>query len=133
VAASPQPPEEPGQPVQQEEKKVATGEDVKVQLGSLQIAVDPQTGDLRPLTKQEANRLANEMRKRFPSRVIGEPKVRPDGSLSAVVMPNILRLSVANIGSDGKVQIECAGSTEDAIEHLTHLAQDATPAKPAVK
>jgi hypothetical protein len=130
VAASPQTPEEPAQ---KEEKKVAPAEDVKVQLGSLQVAVDPQTGDLRPLTKQEAARLANEMRRRFPPRAIGEPKVRPDGSLSAVVMPNVLRFSVANIGSDGKAQIDCAGGTEDAIEHLTHLAEEEAPAKPAVK
>ena len=76
---------------------------------------------------------SEEMRKRFKPREIGEPTVRPDGSLSAIVVPNVFRFSVARIDGDGKVRLDCAESTEDAIEHLTHSAEKPLPQKRDVK
>ena len=132
VSASPQ------APGNEEEQKsaaaeVAPTEDVKLQLGALQVAIDSETGELRPLTRQEAAHLANEMRKRFKPREIGEPTLRPDGSLSAIVVPNVFRFSVARIDGDGKVRLDCAESTEDAVEHLTHSAEKPVPQKRDVK
>jgi len=98
-----------------------------VHLGSLRVAVDPETGELRPLTKQEAARLANEMRKLFKPRDIGEPTLRPDGAMSAIVAPNVLRFEVATVQDDGTVSLDCTDGTEDAIEHLTHLAVAPVP------
>lgn len=101
--------------------RLASDEPV-VDLGGLRVAIDPETGDLRPLTKQEAARLAREMRRRFAPRDIGEPTLRPDGAMSAVVVPNVLRFSVAKIQDDGTVALDCTEGNEDAIEHLTHSA-----------
>jgi hypothetical protein len=34
-------------------------------------------------------------------------------------MPNVLRLSVARVGAEGKVAVECADSVEQAIDFMT--------------
>jgi hypothetical protein len=98
-----------------------------VHLGGLRIAVDPKTGELRPLTKQEAAKLATEMRRRFKPRDIGAPARHPDGSMSAIVAPNVLRFSTARIAEDGSVKVDCAESKDEAIELLTSPAEK-TPA-----
>lgn len=90
-----------------------------VTLGGIQVAVDPQTGELRPLSNAEAQQLAKEMRRRFPPRSVTAPRVAPDGTLSSVVMPNVLRLSVARVGADGKVAVECADGVEKAVDFMT--------------
>lgn len=98
-------------------------EETTVRLGALEVAVDPETGDIRPLTNREAAQLAREMRRRFRHRDIGEPTLRSDGAMSLVVVPNVLSYSTARVQPDGSVALDCAGSTEDAIEHLTHLVE----------
>jgi hypothetical protein len=90
-----------------------------VTLGGIQVAVDPQTGELRPLTNAEAQQLAKEMRRRFPPRSVSAPTVAADGTLSSVVMPNVLRLSVARVGAEGKVAVECADGVEQAIDFMS--------------
>lgn len=95
----------------------------------MQIAIDPETGDLQPLTKAQAKQLAKEMRKMFPSRAEVATE-HPDGSVSAVVMPNVLRLSVARIEDDGKVSVDCAEGVDNAIDFVTgETAPSAVPQK----
>jgi hypothetical protein len=133
VSASPEAPQGKEEKQKPAAVEAAPPQDVKLQLGALQVAIDSETGELRPLTRQEAAHLANEMRKRFKPREIGEPTLRPDGSLSAIVVPNVFRFSVARIDGDGEVRLDCAESTEDAIEHLTHTAENPVPQKRDVK
>jgi hypothetical protein len=54
-----------------------------VTIGAMRVAVDPKTGDLRPLTPAEARKLADEMRRLFKPRELTAPTQRPDGALSA--------------------------------------------------
>jgi hypothetical protein len=103
-----------------------------VTIGGLRIAVDPKTGDLRPLTPAESKKLADAMRKKFKPRDLTAPTVRADGSLTAVVAPNVLRFSVARIGPDGRVSTICADGTKEAIESLI-AATAKKPAQPEEK
>ena len=115
-----------------ERKPAGQGGDEKkeVALGDLRIAVDPKTGELRPLTPGEAKKLQDAMRKRFPAREV-ELTRRPDGALSSVVAPNLLTFSVARIGEDGKVTRTCAGTPEEALEVQQSAAR--RPARPEEK
>jgi len=97
---------------------------IPVTLGGLQVSVDPETGELQPLSKAEARALADQMRRMFPPKTIDEATVRPDGSLAAVVVPNVLRLSVARVRSDGKVSLDCTDDLEGAIQFMTQPAVD---------
>lgn len=95
----------------------------EVAIGDVRIAVDPKTGELRPVTPAEARKLENEMRKRFPARVL-ELKRGPDGTLSSVVAPNVLSFSVVRVGPDGKLTTSCASGVDESLERL----KAATPA-----
>jgi hypothetical protein len=101
------------------QSRAVAGQDVMVTIGSTQVAVDPKTGDLRPLTRAEAKKLAAAMRKMFKSRRIDEPTLRPDGALSAIAVPNVLQFSVARIESDGTVAVGHADGVEKAITFMT--------------
>jgi hypothetical protein len=92
--------------------------DTLVTIGGMRVAVDPKTGDLRPMTPAEARKLQDQMRKLFPERVVDAPTVRPDGSLSAVVAPNTLRFSVARVGAGGRLEIECTDGPGAALGYL---------------
>jgi len=102
------------------------GRSAHVAVGNLRIAVDPETGELRPLTRAEARALTREMKRLFPDREM-ELRERPDGSLSAVAAPNVVSYSVARVGSDGELMVECAAGRDAALDFLTSEA----PAQPA--
>lgn len=104
-----------------------------VTLGGVRIAIDPKTGDLRPLTPAEAKKLADEMHRLFKPRDLQSPTLRPDGAMSAVVAPNVLRFSVARIRPDGSVTTSCVEGSRKAIEQLTTPAPAAQPAQPEDK
>lgn len=99
-------------------KDVVKADDAVVTIGDLRVAVDPKTGELRPLTPAEAKKLQDEMKKKFPARTLDAPTVRSDGSLSAVVAPNTLRFSVARTDASGRVEAECTESQGEALEFL---------------
>jgi hypothetical protein len=95
-----------------------------VTIGSVAVSVDPRTGEMQPLSKAEAAKLAREMRKLFKPRKL-ERVENADGSLSAVVAPNVLRYSVARVGPDGKVSRTCVEGEKAALEFLS-----GAPSKP---
>jgi hypothetical protein len=107
-------------------KEAAKVDDAVVTIGGLRVAVDPKTGELRPLTPAEAKKLQDEMMKKFPARTLDAPTVRPDGALSAVVAPNTLRFSVARTDGSGRVETECTDTQTGALEFL----KGATASKP---
>lgn len=113
--------------IAEEGQKPAEEESVDVTIGSVSIAVDPETGDLRPLSRAEARELAREMRRLFKSRDL-QLEEAGDGVLSAVAAPNVLSYTVARVGEDGEPVLECAPGREAAIEQLTRAASE--PARP---
>jgi hypothetical protein len=99
--------------------------DSTVTIGDLAVAVDPKTGAIRPLTKAEAAKLALEMRKLFKPRELTRV-AHPDGSLSAVVAPNVLEYALVRIEPDGTVSRTYADSEEEALTFMTGEKSDAS-------
>lgn len=97
-----------------------------VTIGNLTVGVDPKTGELRPLSKAELAKLQNEMNRLFKARKL-ERIEKPDGSLAAVVAPNVLEYSVARIEEDGTLTRSHVDSEQEALDFLTHRAPRATP------
>ena len=89
-----------------------------VTIGGMRVGVDPETGEIQPLSKAEAAKLAREMRKLFKPRKL-ERIENSDGSLSAIVSPNVLRYSVARVEADGTVSQDCVESPDAALELLS--------------
>jgi len=88
-----------------------------VQVGGLNVAVDPETGRIRPLTLAEQRKLAAAMKKQFGVKA-QEPVVHADGMFSAVVGTEFLSYSVARLAADGTVERQCAASVDSAIDFL---------------
>ena len=70
-----------------------------------------------PFRGAEAAKLALEMRKLFKTREL-ERVARPDGSLSAVVAPNVLEYALVRIEPDGTVSRAYADSEEAALKFM---------------
>jgi hypothetical protein len=97
--------------------------DATVSIGNVAVAVDRKTGQLRPLTKAEAAKLALEMQKLFKPREL-KRVAHPDGSLSAVVAPNVLEYAVVRIETDGTVSRTHVGGQEEALKFMTGKEAD---------
>lgn len=101
------------------EAPAAKAEDTVVTFAGLQIAIDPETGRLRPPTEEEAAALAQGMRDLFGSQsfaaasdtVVTEHK---DGMLSAVLGLDTLNFTVLRSNGDGTYSKECVSSPEAA-------------------
>jgi hypothetical protein len=87
-------------------------------MGALNVAVDAETGRLRPVTPAEAKKIAFELRKQFGVKAHA-PVLHADGMLSVVLGTDYLSFSTARIGADGKVVRECAAGADATTEFLT--------------
>ena len=90
-----------------------------VTIGNVTVGVDPKTGELRPLSKAELATLQREMNRLFKARKL-ERIEKPDGSLAAVVAPNVLEYSVVRIEEDGTLNRTHVGNKQEALEFLSH-------------
>lgn len=106
--------------------EVAEAARSNVTIGNVTVGVDPKTGELRPLSKAELARLQNEMNRLFKARKL-ERIEKPDGSLAAVVAPNVLEYSVARIEKDGTLTRTHVDSEQEALDFLAHREPRATP------
>ncbi|HSD54662.1 MAG TPA: hypothetical protein VLC47_10875 [Burkholderiales bacterium] len=128
-AAVAAPPSDDGQSATKEPAADAETRDATVTIGDVAVAVDPKTGAVRPLTKAEAAKLALEMRKLFQPREL-KRVAHPDGSLSAVVAPNVLEYALVRIEPDGTVSRTYADSEEEALKFMAGEKSEAS-AQPA--
>jgi hypothetical protein len=99
--------------------------DSTVEIGNVAVAVDPKTGELRPLTKAEAAKLALEMRKLFKPREL-KRVAHPDGSLSAVVAPNVMEYALVRIEADGTISRTHADSEKEALKFMAGEKSEAS-------
>lgn len=90
-----------------------------VTIGNVTVGVDPKTGELRPLSKAELATLQREMNRLFKARKLERIEM-PDGSLAAVVAPNVLEYSVVRIEKDGTLKRTHVGNEQEALEFLSH-------------
>ena len=99
--------------------------DSTVAIGHLTVAIDPKTGRIRPLTKAEAAKLALEMRKLFKPREL-KRVAHPDGSLSAVVAPNVMEYALVRIEADGTISQTHADSEKEALKFMAGEKSEAS-------
>lgn len=79
------------------------------------IPIDPQTGQVRPLTQQEAERLAAEIKQLVNQSTDGLQSVRhPDGSVSMDLQGRFQNIAVAKLDTDGKLVQSCIDNPESA-------------------
>jgi hypothetical protein len=97
------------------------------------VAVDGQTGQARPLTPEEARRLAEGIKELVNQSSEGLVQVRhADGSVSIDLQGRFQNVAVAKINADGTISQSCVDNTDSAaafFEIDPQLFKDA--AKPA--
>jgi hypothetical protein len=93
--------------------------EANVTIGNITVGVNPKTGALRPLSKTELANLRSEMSRLFKARQL-ERIVKPDGSLAAVVAPNVLDFSVVRIEQDGTLTRKHVAGEQEALDFLTY-------------
>jgi hypothetical protein len=94
----------------------------------MRAAVDPATGRVRPVTAEEAkalNALAAASAKRSAARA---PRsfTTPSGAIGMELDSSHLVYSVATVGEDGKIQMECVTGEDlahDAVHGHTHAGK----------
>lgn len=122
AAASAVPAEEPAEAANPTDEKAY----VDVTFAGMQIAVDPETGEIRPPSEAEARRLSAAMQKMFGKRVHRSmPRVTKSGDMAVVLGFEHFNYSIARVDAEGDVQLDCAAGAHEAHELLM------TPATPA--
>lgn len=80
-----------------------------------EIPLDPQTGQVRPLTQEEAQRLAAEIKRLANQSTDGLQSVRhADGSVSMDLQGRFQNIAVAKLDEDGKLVQSCIDNPESA-------------------
>lgn len=84
-------------------------------VGAQDIQIDTQTGQVRPLSPQEAQKLAEGLAPMVDNSTDGLVQIRhADGSVSMDLQGRFQDVVVARINSDGKVEQSCVNNPEAA-------------------
>ncbi len=84
-------------------------------VGSQDIQVNPQTGEMKPLTQEEAQRLANDLAPMLDTSTDGLTQVRhADGSVSMDLQGRFQNVTVARINADGAIEQSCVDNPRAA-------------------
>lgn len=90
----------------------------------MQIAIDPQTGRLRPTTPAEARKLLEQLRAQSPVAPRQTKATQhADGTLSVVLGEETLQMFLAKVGPDGQLVRACVDSAQAAEQFLLAPAQ----------
>ena len=82
---------------------------------STQIPLNPQTGQVRPLTQEEAQRLGAELKQLVNQSTDGLQSVRhADGSVTMDLQGRFQNIAVAKLDEDGKLVQSCIDNPESA-------------------
>ena len=86
-----------------------------VKVAGQDVQVDPQTGQIKPLSPEEAKHLADGLKPMFNRSTEGLKQVRhADGSLSMDLQGRFQDVAVAKINADGTVERSCVDNPEAA-------------------
>jgi hypothetical protein len=82
----------------------------------MRVAVDPATGRMRPMTANEAKALDALDKANAKRPAAGAPRAftTASGAIGMELDPSHMVYSVATVGADGKVQMECVTGEEHA-------------------
>ena len=84
-------------------------------VGNQDILINPQTGEIKPLTQEEAQRLANDLAPMLDNATDGLTQVRhADGSVSMDLQGRFQNVTVARLNSDGTVDQSCVDNPRAA-------------------
>lgn len=84
-------------------------------IGSQDIQMNTQTGDIKPLTQEEAQRLANELAPMLDTSTDGLTQVRhADGSVSMDLQGRFQNVTVARVTADGAIEQACVDNPRAA-------------------
>lgn len=98
-----------------ETNKVAAPLFVTRRVGSQDIQVNPQTGEMKPLTQDEAQRLANDLAPMLDTSTDGLTQVRhADASVSMDLQGRFQNVTVARINADGAIEQSCVDNPRAA-------------------
>jgi hypothetical protein len=114
---------------------------ITVKVAGRDVQVDPQTGQIKPLSPQEAQQLAEQLKGMFNKSTDGLEAVRErDGSISMDLKGRFQNVTVARTNEDGSVETSCVDNPEAAAKFfridpkLVGVQSPSTqPAKPAQK
>lgn len=86
-----------------------------LRVGAQAIPLDPQTGQVRPLTQEEAQRMAEGIKQLVNQSTDGLQSVRhADGSVSMDLQGRFQNIAVAKLDEDGKLTQSCVDNPESA-------------------
>lgn len=93
--------------------------DIPVSVAGMTVFIDPETGQLRPPTAEEAAALAAAMQSLFSAESLEPPReiALKDGGVAIDVGLSQLDFSVATVGANG-VEFKCLDSAHAAEEHV---------------
>lgn len=84
-------------------------------VGNQDILINPQTREIRPLTQEEAQRLANDLAPMLDNATDGLTQVRhADGSVSMDLQGRFQNVTVARFNSDGTLDQSCVDNPRAA-------------------
>jgi hypothetical protein len=88
---------------------------VRVKVAGQNVQVDPQTGQMKELTPEEARKMAAGLRQMINQSSDGLVQVQhPDGSVSMDLEGRFQNVTVARVNKDGTVSQSCVNSPEAA-------------------
>lgn len=106
------------EPVKPQNSRLADKTDKKyitVKVGGQDVQVDGQTGKIRPLTPQEAERMAKGLKELLNQSTEGLVQVHhPDGSVSMDLQDRFQNVTVARVDEDGSVVTSCVDNPQAA-------------------
>lgn len=102
-------------------------------VGNQDLHIDSQSGDIKPLTQEEAQRLANELAPRLDTSTDGLTQVRhADGSVSMDLQGRFQNVAVARVNEDGTIEQSCVDNPRAAAKFFRidpKLIEDAPTAR----
>jgi len=97
------------------QSRTSPGNFVTVKVAGRDIQVDPQTGQIKPLTPEEAQRLAEGLKGMLNRSTEGlTPEQQADGSISMDLKGRFQNVTVARVNEDGSVTQSCVDNREAA-------------------
>ena len=88
-------------------------------VGNQDILINPQTGEIKPLTQEEAQRLANDLAPMLDDSTDGLTQVQhADGSVSMDLQGRFQNVTVARVNSDGTIDQSCVDNPRAAAKFL---------------
>jgi hypothetical protein len=98
------------------------------------VAVDPQDGQLRDLTPEEARALVSSLTRSLAESDAGLVKtVLPSGAVKVDLKGRFESATLAKVGPDGTVASECVTTIEDAKRFLADAPVEAPAETPALE